>query len=93
MFLILLLFLILITINNWKHTIDQESLYLQLYNKSDFTKLHLNKDIIGWKWVFKGQLNSDGSIESHKTKNVAKEYIVIIMIIIFVVLALASIKQ
>eukprot|EP01018_Ginkgo_biloba_P033837 Gb_09512 [translate_table: standard] len=37
-------------------------------------ELPLDKDVIGTKWIYKTKYKSDGSIDKHKARLVAKEY-------------------
>ena len=58
----------------WQTTMDKELQALYTNNTWDLVPLPPGKKPIGSKWVYKVKLRSDGSLERHKARLVAKVY-------------------
>lgn len=58
----------------WVKAMDEETKVIEKKWNMGISWEARNKEIIGVKWIFKIKLNTDGSIQKHKTKLVAKGY-------------------
>ena len=53
---------------------EEEIKMIEKNETRELVDLPQDKEVIGVKWVYKTKLNSDGSIQKHKARLVAKRY-------------------
>lgn len=58
----------------WIKAMDEEIDSIKRNSTWELTRLSLEKDVIGLKWVYKTKYKVDGSIERHKARLVAKAF-------------------
>ncbi|KAM2668187.1 hypothetical protein EV2_019802 [Malus domestica] len=58
----------------WKEAMREELKALDLHKTWSITKLPKGKKAVGCKWIYKIKFNSDGSIERHKARLVARGF-------------------
>lgn len=58
----------------WKKAMQEELKALDQHNTWSITKLPKGKKVVGCKWIYKLKFKSDGSIERHKARLVARGF-------------------
>lgn len=52
----------------WRKAMEEEIMMIEKNKTWELVDLPQDKEFIGVEWVYKTKLNSDGSIQNHKTR-------------------------
>ena len=58
----------------WEEAMNEEMAALHVNKTWDLVPLPKDKNIIGYKWIYKVKHNADGSVSRYKARLVAKGY-------------------